>query len=759
VSSPGWGRSTLLTHAASFLNESEPSANVRWTRHRAEAARLLATLTSTDVLLIDDVLKDADDGLWQIIDRALRRGGGRVIVSSPTHPPADLAADSVVIDERALGFDIHETRDLLALNGVQASPETIAQLHAGTRGCVMLLKPMIERGRSDPESLTWLSPDTPLAHDMATQYLGVDPPDDPVCNLLNRARGHRRFSAAVVPADSTESLAFDRLAASPLGTMARDEFTGETVFEWSTSTWRFLTTFDRARHRRDLERALGMQTTPGARGTRLFTLLALDRFSEAQRLTRDHLRLFLLATPATTADALFARALSELAPYPDLLLLATELRVRKTGRPDAGRQGALLAAEALNAELPDSGWDAYRLATRRAFALVSAGDRQGALSALESALELLGTPGNGILAMTTSNAAVASRLAAELYLPFWTAIQTDRHDAALYIAELMRAYANPDSLTAIAETFTSLTERAFAGSPMSPADMDLSHADAVRRLDEGDDDAAAAAIHMLTSRSFGQATRSAADALILLIRAIVEPTAPSEADVDQVVQLSVNFWTDGRPSTFLLAAAVASDLAGGRISRAQRRLLTADQTDWFISAARALLALATNRPSEALEELRTARRLCNAPRAAAFVQVLVATAECRIEQTAAASEVLSQLLGGPLAPFTRFALRFISNTDLDALIACAPPATAALLRESSRDRKLIRHTSPPSLTRVEIEMLWFLRAGRSDQEIANARVVSLNTVSTQRRLLFRKLAVTRRADAVSTAERLGVFDS
>ena len=55
-------------------------------------------------------------------------------------------------------------------------------------------------------------------------------------------------------------------------------------------------------------------------------------------------------------------------------------------------------------------------------------------------------------------------------------------------------------------------------------------------------------------------------------------------------------------------------------------------------------------------------------------------------------------------------------------------------------------------------MLRYLATGLSRREIGVRLYISMNTVKTHTRELYRKLGVTSRADAVARAEALGLLD-
>ena len=61
-------------------------------------------------------------------------------------------------------------------------------------------------------------------------------------------------------------------------------------------------------------------------------------------------------------------------------------------------------------------------------------------------------------------------------------------------------------------------------------------------------------------------------------------------------------------------------------------------------------------------------------------------------------------------------------------------------------------------TAAELAVLQYLATGLSRREIGAQLYISLNTVKTHTRELYRKLGATSRADAVARAEALGLLD-
>ncbi|MER5885346.1 LuxR C-terminal-related transcriptional regulator [Streptomyces sp. NPDC001941] len=87
--------------------------------------------------------------------------------------------------------------------------------------------------------------------------------------------------------------------------------------------------------------------------------------------------------------------------------------------------------------------------------------------------------------------------------------------------------------------------------------------------------------------------------------------------------------------------------------------------------------------------------------------------------------------------------------------APGPSARPTPVRPADRRAPVGR---PERLTSCELEVLRLLRGQRTLEEIAAGRHVSVNTVKTQVKGVYRKFGVTRRRDAVALAEQWGLLD-
>jgi DNA-binding CsgD family transcriptional regulator len=85
-----------------------------------------------------------------------------------------------------------------------------------------------------------------------------------------------------------------------------------------------------------------------------------------------------------------------------------------------------------------------------------------------------------------------------------------------------------------------------------------------------------------------------------------------------------------------------------------------------------------------------------------------------------------------------------------------PPATPPLLPGAGKDRgEQLKNTG---LSQREMEILELMARGHTNQQIADALFISLNTVKTHASNLFAKLDVRRRTQAVRRARELQLLD-
>jgi LuxR family transcriptional regulator, maltose regulon positive regulatory protein len=147
--------------------------------------------------------------------------------------------------------------------------------------------------------------------------------------------------------------------------------------------------------------------------------------------------------------------------------------------------------------------------------------------------------------------------------------------------------------------------------------------------------------------------------------------------------------------------------------------------------------------------------------------VLLAYAQEQAGQATAAANSLSQAvtLGarcGYLRVFADEGKRLLRLLEAHGARLKAPPAyleqLLSVMRQESGRRAPSQKSSLEgltSLTRRELEILSLLAAGKSNQEIADERVLALNTVKKHVANILGKMGVANRTQAAMLARRLG----
>jgi len=206
---------------------------------------------------------------------------------------------------------------------------------------------------------------------------------------------------------------------------------------------------------------------------------------------------------------------------------------------------------------------------------------------------------------------------------------------------------------------------------------------------------------------------------------------------------------DGRPGAAL-------DLLRGSLSPGAHGLC------FHVSRAAAHLSL--GQPSLALDETQECIQpsLRHAVGSLTKVHILRAAAHLELRHPAAARAELSRAVHltpvewravtfGVLPPSSLGGLRdLIAESDPEDGLLGIFDAMAARIPES-RQRQFA-----DALTRKETQLLSLLRDGSSLAEIAGRMFVSINTVKSQSRSLYRKLGVTSRREAVDLAYAMAV---
>ncbi len=208
-----------------------------------------------------------------------------------------------------------------------------------------------------------------------------------------------------------------------------------------------------------------------------------------------------------------------------------------------------------------------------------------------------------------------------------------------------------------------------------------------------------------------------------------------------------------------LAGQARLQLASGDLAAVRRWSIGCDQygaspsqrEQESLLSARLLIALGD--PGEALgllDELRAAAQAAGRIRSQMEIQVLTALAHAADQQAPAASQLLREVLlraqtAGDLRLFldegpmvTNMLRGLVPTLREQPMRSFAQTLLQAFVREQAP------HPDPAALSAQERRVLSLLASGRSNPEIAQELVVSVNTVKTQLKQIYRKLGATTR---------------
>ncbi|NKS72340.1 LuxR family transcriptional regulator [Rhodococcus hoagii] len=249
---------------------------------------------------------------------------------------------------------------------------------------------------------------------------------------------------------------------------------------------------------------------------------------------------------------------------------------------------------------------------------------------------------------------------------------------------------------------------------------------------------------------------------LLQARRTVRPTTEEADAVSRALIGLLSRGPQAGLSNTLVTPAMAVVLDAGRTNTAAQVIEKA--ADAFgeipdVVVARAMVELHVGRTGAAGELLATVRDRPLHPALAVRAWLLDAVVANREHRSDDASVALSRAL--ELAEPARIVMPFLDcAADAAELLAALPPGgehthefvvhVKAKLLDANAGRN-------PGLTRTEKVVLGELATGRQLREIARELHVSLNTVRTHTRNLYRKLDVASRTEAVETATRRGLL--
>ncbi len=769
---PGWGRSEWMRQCASAWWARGSGGAVRWIRDRHEAEVCFRAPASpvADLLLVDDVIDAVDDPLWDAISTfAHRNPRARIVVSAIDHPPPQLGAvlATRVFDERHLRFNDHELQEILERFCLHAPIDTRFVLATSMSGCPDLVRRCITRVISRQREQPWATVDPP-PDGSVLEYL-LDHPRwagierSSLMQALIRGRGMRRFTPSMITADQPGthymSQQLERLRALPFCETHVDEETGGDLFSWTPPVWEWFTrTVPPEERRRELEASLQSMVDSGRIVGQLPYLLMLHEFAAAERLVDAEFRRFLLFTDVTTTESLVTLAPSLAEHYPRLMLLASELRTQRAGRNPRSVREARVALRVLRRETDTSLIGQLTRSSQVAFAAAAGGDRATAIRFVAHIAELLADEDGVHSAVADRTPGTGQRLSGQFYLAYSAALQVDRHEEALEIARVMHRLGDRLDRVAQIDRIGLYTQQDLAGLRSlwgTVRSAEPSYAAAWVLLEEGEDERAMAALAPASAHMGPAITRSALDATLLLAQTL--SGAPLHIfDVGSVVDLSRNAWTPRTPSTFVGFAGVVAYGSLGEWARAVALSDELTRGDWFSHAAAALVALNDGQHDAALVHVEHAEKT-SLPRLATISRTIGVAAQIGTGYEDAAIERLK--LAWSLIPsprLLRFGMRFVDPPTAATILSWTPflPGDLADALEACRpDHRPLRMYRDPRLSPTEREIVALLRHGLSNAQIAERRFVSINTLRTQIKRMYRKLGVSGRAEALTVLEQ------
>ena len=325
---------------------------------------------------------------------------------------------------------------------------------------------------------------------------------------------------------------------------------------------------------------------------------------------------------------------------------------------------------------------------------------------------------------------------------------------AFATAMLARPEVDVQRLLAVAER--ARRERPQLWSPYLEGVVEVTRAMAIERGDVG---AAVEHAHRAVA-----AARAGADALIVGVLAILSQALFFAGDLDESRRIAMQAVerpeAPDRPEGYIASLGLLSlvDAEQGRTEGAEawarQAISFAHQrfqaSSWRVSLAHLGLALACagmGRLDEAEREALRGERLRRSPQPtvghahALLVLAQVRVARSRLDQ--AASDLKR----------AREAIAEFRDAGRLPTIAAAIEQDLATARANPRNLDMVEEPSA-----AELAVLQYLAVGLSRREIGARLYISLNTVKTHIRELYRKLGASSRADAVARAKALGLID-
>lgn len=776
---PGWGATVWLEQCIAHLTENESTTRVVETVTRAQFRRQLDEADATEqlVLVADSLVNAVDDAMWPRIFTALETNSSlRVVMTSVDSPPFEQLydIDVIALTERDLAFTDEEVAALVELTTGRAQPALANRIGEGTYGHPTLVTRQLRMRLGQQYGSTWRIAETsPLVFVLERSGRrsasgGARP--SKIWQVLQGARSLRSFSASQLQthfhddenlADSDFAEVFQRFRYLPFLARSIDFELGEERLMWAANVWQaWLQELTDEERTATFERGLATARAHGRLTGELYYLMSLGRFTEAETLVAGNYQQILQVIDDVEASHI-VEAMIDPHETPVLAIMQDEVRWTNGTSIRELLPRARVAHAALRDRTARTPQEELERASMLAYTALFLGERERTVRYLAYVLELSTGPLGE--ALQASEQAVRSRAAGHFGLLLWVAVMTDQLTMALRLGEQALCYgtrsdrAHPqreDSLASV-EDFLGLRQ---LGEHALPAGHGVAgHALALRLVEEGRD---AEAIELLDAPLFVRIAAAATSSLHMfnmLVRGPAAPQSLSERDVQRALEYSAQVWNDAYPSTMTSFAGLTMYLnQGNRAAAAALMEQVRDADDDFANTMRTIwdqwqgefqASLAWAQPE----------RLGEIPRLSILVRVLHAASQLRLQRETPAVRVLNEMWREfESAALLRWSLRYLPRSSVEAMLELKDQlddAVVAVLRASLGDAHHVEWYETFALTRSEIEVLELLARGFKNTEVANERHVTIATVRSQLKSIYRKLGAAGRAEALEIAHR------
>lgn len=776
---PGAGKRTWMLQCAHYVSEHFPETAILWKtagQQLGEAADVAHSAEERPVLCFTDGRFLADD-FWDNLRQTMNsRPWLRVVVTCFDEPSnEDLGiSDVVCLDEEILAFEPTEREAVNALLREEGAPPNIRVPGREEDGFAYLIGLVIEEtllgNRAAADALTNAEGGVQVAKLLLEGPHAYAFSLSKTANVLRAGRDLYWLTPELV-SETAGSLTraqriVDRLGNLPLFDVYTNVETGGTQLVWRDAVWQHIVAVEspgdaEARRRRSLDRLRSVGSVTG----QLLVFLELGDYESAERLVCASFRRLMLQTGPLTAR--FLRRASTLDPSatPALTLLRCELLMQECGVRAAIRADAVQATKRLRLDIRDNIADEIAHTGLLAYGLVLAGDREGVGRQIEHMLELVagrdwGPPKDGA---AESGKEFLEKVSGGLYLSFFAALQSEMLTEALQIGAALDVWSSPNEAVRWADIIALDGARDMAGLCSLTEDKTRNYRDhhyegiAWSSIEQGNDAEAVISLRPVLAMGLGTMPQPLTRTLITQVFVIAAPTDLDLERLERMLEASTKVWSDGRVGSLLVWAATLAFATLGALDRAEVWIAKLDSVDDIgARLARATYYLWTGQALEARRELADVDEPL-LPRITVIAGVLGVAAAAVLGGEQQASHRLEALWREyPYPRLFRYAFRLIPQDVFDVILQDATnvsPLVRGVLADSENDHRTAKWQTRPHLTDTEREILELLSLGMSNREIAERRFVTIGTVRSQLKSLYRKLDVVGRVEAVKVATR------